>query len=1091
VGYYKRSPAFRLHSSLRPESPEFRGHDAAASDSILRWSAAASASFMNLPLMSDSVSSTLSPGARFGNYEILQQLGAGGMGEVYRARDTRLDREVAIKTLSVERLAQPEALARFEKEARSASALNHPNIVTIYELGHVNRTHYIAIELVDGETLRQLLASGPIPFRKSVALAAQIAEALAKAHEIGVVHRDLKPENLMVCGGGTAKVLDFGLAKLAAVDRAQISDASTVMITEEGTVMGTVGYMSPEQATGREIDFRSDHFSFGSVMYEMVTGVPAFRKSSHAETLAAILRDEPERLGSRMLQAPAPFIWIVERCLAKNPKDRYASTRDLARDLAAVRDRLAESPTRPSEPRPNRLPLQRTTFIGREQEEAALRHLLGREEARLVTLTGPGGIGKTRLALQAAEGIASQFPGGVCFVPLSSVSDPSLIASPIAQAVGVRETGNQSPQESLKEYVSGLGQPTLLLLDNFEHLLAAAPLVAQLLTIGPKLKVVVTSQAPLHVYGEYEFPVPPLVLPDPKSIPPLEVLSGLPAIELFIERAQAVKNEFVLTQENAPVVAAICARLDGLPLAIELAAARIKLLSPAAMLARLEGRLNLLTGGARDLPSRQRTLRGTVDWSYGLLNATEQALFRRLSVFAGGCTLEAVEAVCDTGGDLGLDVFDGMASMVDKSLAQQVEQADTETRFRMLLTLREYALERLAESADESATHRAHAAYYLVLAEEGAEDIAAHPEWLDRFEVEHDNFRAALDYLIKTGDADWGLRMGAALFRFWETREHLTEGRGAIARILGLEGAAARPKLHARLRFAAGVLASEQGDYGSAQHMFEDSLETYHELNDNRGVAVALNALAVITRDRGEIAAASSLFERCVAIWKDLGDPVDIARAISNLASVMKLQGECERASSLYDECLTIFRQLGDLAGVAWTLNYQGDVARERADLVVARSFYEQSLSQFRQLRDSWGIASALSDLASLSCDQGNNAEARRLYGESIKMFQELGHKRGIARALECLAVTAAAQSNAERSLHLAGAAAALRQRLGAPLAPAEQLRLEKALEFARRTLGHAAGKAWMEGWAMPMEQAVHEALSCDMESGPRARNSA
>src|SRR5271165_3369652 len=1045
---------------------------------------------MDLPLMPDSVSSTLSPGTRFGDYEILQQLGAGGMGEVYRAKDTRLDREVAIKTLSLERLAQPEALARFEKEARSASALNHPNIVTIYELGRVNSTRYIAMELVDGETLRQLLASGPVPFRKAVTLAAQVAEALAKAHEIGVVHRDLKPENLMVCGGGTAKVLDFGLAKLAAVNRAQGSDASTTTITEEGTVMGTVGYMSPEQATGREIDFRSDQFSFGSVMFEMVTGVPAFRKPSHAETLAAILRDEPERLGSRMPQTPAPFIWIVERCLAKDPKDRYASTRDLARDLAAVRDRLADSPARPSEPRPNNLPLQRTAFISREHEEAALRHLLGREDARLVTLTGPGGIGKTRLALQVAEGIANQFPGGVCFVPLSSVSDHSLIASPIAQAFGVRETGNQSPQESLKEYVSGLGQPTLLLLDNFEHLVAAAPVVAQLLTIGPKLKVVVTSQAPLHVYGEHEFPVPPLALPDPKSIPPLEMLSSLPAVALFVERARAVKHEFALTKENAPVVAAICARLDGLPLAIELAAARIKLLSPTAMLARLEGRLNLLTGGARDLPSRQQTLRGTVDWSYGLLNAAEQTLFRRLSVFVGGCPLEAVEAVCDTKGDLGLDVLDGMASMVDKSLAQQVEQADSETRFRMLSTLREYALERLVESDDESATRRAHAAYYLVLAEEGAEDIAAHPEWLDRFEVEHDNFRVALDYLIKTGDADWGLRLGTALFRFWETREHLTEGRDAIGRVLALEGAAARPKLRARLLFAGAVLAGEQGDYGSAQQMFENSLETCLELNDKRGVAVALNALAVIARDRGDIAAAALLFERCVAIWKDLGDPADFARALSNLASVMKLQGEYERASSLYDECLTIFRQVGDVASAAWTLNYQGDVAREKADFVAARSFCEQSLSEFRRLRDSWGIASTLSDLASLSCDQGNNSEARRLYGESIKVFQELGHKRGIARALECLAVSAAAQSNAELSLHLAGAAAALRQRLGAPLTPAGQPRLEKALEFARRTLGNAAGTAWMEGWAMPIEQAVHEALNCYAEPGLRTRNS-
>jgi len=793
-----------------------------------------------------------------------------------------------------------------------------------------------------------------------------------------------------------------------------------------------------------------------------------------------------------MLQAPAPFIWIVERCLAKDPKQRYDSTRDLARDLAAVRDRLADAPARESEPRPNNLPVQRTAFIGREHEAAGLRQLLSRADVQLVTLTGPGGIGKTRLALQVAGEIADQFPGGVCFVALSAIGERGLIASTIAQAVGVRETGNTSPQESLMEHVGGLRQPMLLLLDNFEHLVSAAPVIAQLLTAGPKLKVVVTSQAPLHVYGEHEFPVPPLALPDPTSTPPLEVLSRLPAVALFVERAKAVKHEFTLTKENAPAVAAICSRLDGLPLAIELAAARIKLLSPSAMLTRLESRLNLLTGGARDLPTRQQTLRNTVDWSYGLLNGAEQTLFRRLSVFTGGCTLEGVEAVCDTKGDLGLDVLDGMASMVDKSFAQQVEQVDKETRFFMLSTIREYALERLAESDDESATRRAHAAYYLVLAEEGAEDIAAQPEWLDRFEVEHDNFRLAIDYLIKAGDADWGLRLGAALFRFWETREHLTEGRDAIARLLGLEGAAARPKLRARLLFAGAVLTAAQGDYGSAFPLFEESLETCVKLNDNRGVAVALNALAVNARDRGELAAASSLFERCVAIWKDLGDPANIARTLSNLASVMKLQGEYKRASSLYDECLTMFRTVGDVAGAAWTLNYLGDVAREKADLVAARSLCEQSLSEFRQLRDSWGIASALSDLASLSCDQGNNAEARRLYGESIKLFQELGHQRGIARALECLAVSAAAQSNAEQSLHLAGAAAALRQRLGAPLTPAEQPRLEKALEFARRALDNAAGlTAWMEGWAMPVEQAVDEALNCDAESGLRTRNSA
>ncbi len=1009
------------------------------------------------------------------------------MGEVYRARDTRLGREVAIKTISLTDHSQAEAVSRFEQEARSACALNHPNIVTIYELGHVNGTHYIAMELVCGETVRELLTAGPIPFRKAVTIAAQIADALSKAHEIGIVHRDLKPENLMVSGDGTAKILDFGLAKLFAVGPTQDRDKDGVTLmgalTETGMVVGTIGYMSPEQANGSAVDFRSDQFSFGAMLYEMVTGRRAFQGRSHAEITAAILRDEPERFRSKLAQAPAPFFWIVERCLAKDREQRYASTRDLARDLALVRDGLADAPPRRAEPRLSDLPVQRTAFIGREGEAAALRQLFSRQDVRLVTLTGPGGIGKTRLALQLAGDVAEQFPGGVCFVALSAVGERGLIASTIAQALGVRETGIQSPQESLQEYVSGLSQPMLLLLDNFEHLLSSAPLVAQLLTISPKLKVVVTSQAPLHVYGEHEFPVPPLTVPDPKSVLPLEALSQFPAVALFVERAQAVKHEFALTKENAHTIAAICTRLDGLPLAIELAAARIKMLSPSAMLTRLESSLKLLTGGARDLPIRQQTLRGTVDWSYGLLNPAEQTLLRRLSVFVGGCTLDGVEAVCDTKGDLGMDVLDGVASMVDKSLAQQLEQADAETRFLMLSTIREYALERLAESGDETATRRAHAAYYLVLAEEGAEDPAAQPEWLDRFEVEHDNFRRALDYLIKTGDADWGLRLAAALFRFWETREHLTEGRETIARLLSLEGAAAHPKLRARVLFAAAVLAGEQGDYTCAQQLLEESLESCVELQDNRGVAVALNALAVNARDRGELTMGCLLFERCVAIWRDLGGPADIARALSNLANLIKLQGDYARASALYRECLTLFRQAGDGAGVAWTLNYQGDVARETDGSPAARAFYEQSLAAFRQLQDGWGIASALSELARVSRDQGNYAEAGRLYGESIKMFQDLGHKRGVARVLECMASTAAAQAKAEHALRLAGAAAALRQRLGAPLSPAEQSRLENALEGARQSISNAAGlTAWMEGWAMPVERAVQEALGSPAE---------
>jgi len=1021
------------------------------------------------------------------HYRVIEKLGAGGMGVVYRAEDIDLGRAVALKFLLDEVAQDSQALSRFQREAKAASALNHPNIVTIYELGHVNDMHYIAMEMVCGETLRSLIRSAPLPFRKAINIATQIAEALAKAHEIGLIHRDLKPDNLMVTPDGTVKILDFGLAKLRSPGDSLLAQTSTSVsaLTELGMVMGTIGYMSPEQTNGESLDFRSDQFSFGAVLYEMVSGRPAFHRRNRAEIIAAILRDQPERLQSK-IQAPAPFFWILDRCLAKHPNERYASTQDLARDLATVRDLRVDSSMHSGASVASNIPVQRTAFIGREVEVIALQQLLNREDVRLVTLTGPGGIGKTRLALRVADEMSDHFAGGVYFVSLSAVREKEATITAVAQGIGLREVPGQSPHETLKEHVRSFSERTLLLLDNFEHLISAGPELAELLTLSHKLKVVVTSQALLHVYGEHEFPVPPLAAPNPRSVPAPATLSRFPAIQLFVERAKAVKHDFALTKENAAAIAAICARLDGLPLAIELAASRSKLLSPAAIMTRLESSLNLLSSGARDLPVRQQTLRGTVDWSYSLLSPAEQNLFRRLSVFVGGCTLEAVEAVCDTKADLGLDVLDGMASMVDKSLTQQLDLAEVETRFQMLSTIREYALERLTESGEEHLTRRAHAAYYLVLAEECGSELSSHPEWLERFDLEQHNFREALEFLIRTDETDWGMRLGSALFHFWEMREHFAEGCVLLGRLLDLPGAAAQPKLRARLLFYAAILAGSQGDFVVSEKLHRANLEACRELYDYDGVAVALNALGITARDRGELTTACSLFEQCVEAWRDLDRSSDAARALSNLANVVRLQGDYSRASALYEECLTIFRKTGDSAGVAWTLNYLGDLAAERASFAAAASYYEESLSAFRRLGDGWGMASALCDQARLSTAQAKYEDAERLYGESVQVFQNLGHKRGIARVLECVAVNAALQSRAEQALRLAGAAAALRQRIGAPLIPAEQSQLERKLEASRKVLTNAAGlQAWSSGWEMPLEEAVNEALGKHETASP------
>ncbi|HYB53611.1 MAG TPA: protein kinase, partial [Thermoanaerobaculia bacterium] len=816
---------------------------------------------------------TLPTGTKLGPYEILSVLGAGGMGEVYRARDTRLPREVAIKVLPEELGADTERLARFDREARAASALNHPNVVTIYDVGREGRISYIAMELVEGKTLRELTDGGPLPVRNLLQIGAQVAEGLAKAHAAGIVHRDLKPENLMISEDGFVKILDFGLAKLAGPSSGALSGARTLAESQtvEGVLLGTVAYMSPEQASGRALDFRSDQFSLGSLLYEAAIGTHAFRRQTAVETMAAVINHDAEPMGALNPRLPAPLCWIVERCLAKDPNARYASTRDLARDLAEVRDRFSEAPREISETRPSNLPAPRSGFVGRQRERLAVRELLGRPDVRLVTLTGPGGIGKSRLGLEIARELADAFPGGVHYVPLEPLSEPGLIGSTIAQALGLREAAGQAALATLREFLQSPARaPMLLVLDGFEHLIAAAPQVSELAAAAPRLKLLVTSRSRLHVYGEHEFPVPPLAVPDPKEAD-AETLGQYESVALFLQRAAAARPSFVLTAESAAAVAEICARLDGLPLAIELAAARVKLLSPAALRARLESRLALLTDGARDLPARQQTLRGAIDWSHDLLDPAEQMLFRRLSVFAGGCTLEAAEAVCNARTDLERDVLDLMSSLIDKSLVQQVEPADGEPRFLMLETIREYALERLCAGGDEALARRAHAAYFLVLAEEEGGNAEEADQALGRLEIEHDNLRAALDTLTQAADAEWGMRLAAALFQFWETRDHLAEGRERLERVLKLPGAGAPVKARARVLFAAGVLTGEQGDYGGSRALLAESLEINRSLGDSWGVAVSQNALAVSALDGGDAETARTLFEENLPLWRELG----------------------------------------------------------------------------------------------------------------------------------------------------------------------------------------------------------------------------
>jgi predicted ATPase len=1021
----------------------------------------------------------LSPGARLGPYEIVAALGSGGMGEVYRARDVRLGRELAVKVLSDKFSADREALERFEREACSASALNHPNVVTIYDVGEHEGTRYIAMELVEGCSLRRTLARGALPIRDVLDITAQVTGALASLHERGIVHRDLKPENIMISESGLVKLLDFGLSKLVVAEEASASTSGG--FTQPGVLLGTVSYMSPEQATGVFVDFYSDQFSFGAVLYEMVTGKQPFERGTAVETLAAILREEPTPIAQLNPGMPAPLFWIVERCLAKAPAGRYASTRDLARDVAAVRDHLSGAAAEPAARAPT-LPVPRTRLIGREREVEKVRNLLLHTEVRLVTLTGAGGSGKTRLALQVAAESSEAFNGGVWFVSLGSIYEARLVPSTIAQALGVRPAAGKPTEDCLKDAFRR-SQPVLLVLDNFEQVLPAAPSVAALLEASAALKVLVTSRSPLHIYGEHEFVVHPLRIPELQQPTARETLSQFPAVALFLARAAAIRPDLAHSGENVCAAAEICARVDGLPLAIELAAARVKVLPPPAILARMQSRLGLLTGGARDLPERQQSLRRTIDWSYELLDPAERKLFGRLSVFVRGCNLEAAEAVANPRGDLGAEVLETLSSLVDKSLIEQLNDPSGEPRFTMLETIREYGLERLAVSGEEKSVRRAHAAYFLVLAEDGSSpglNEFEEERWLDRFELELDNFRAALDWVTGSGNADWGLRLATALLRFWDGRGHRPEGRDRLLALLALPGVV-RTRVRARALFAAGILVSN--DAALDQALRQEGLEIARGLGDTRGLIASLSLLATGYRWYGDCASARPLMEEAAELARELGEPVTLGQMLNNLAVMVQEEGEYGRARSLYEESLSLFLQAGDRRAVASSLNHLGDLASEERDYSLAHSLYEQSLAAFRELGDRWGISGTLADLGDLARDEGDHELAHSQYRESLRMFLELKHDRGISRLLESLATCAAALGLSERSLKLAGAAAGLRQRLGIQVPFASNRRkADHSLEHPRAELDTTrAAAAWMEGWAMTTGEAIEYALEQDV----------
>lgn len=747
---------------------------------------------------------------------------------------------------------------------------------------------------------------------------------------------------------------------------------------------------------------------------------------------------------------------------------------------------------------PTKLPAPLTSFVGREQELADIRRLL--PASRLLTLTGPGGCGKTRLALRLAEDLlaTAEYPNGLWWTDLADLADPSLVPQAVALSLGVREQPGRQLLETLADYAGP--KRVLLILDNCEHLLAACAKVASaLLRACPHLQVLATSREALHIPGEYTWPVPSLSLPPPYSFPAATELTLYDAVHLFVERARASLPDFAVTAQNAFAVAQICYRLDGIPLAIELAAARVRVLSAGQIAERLDSALSLLTRGSLLAVPRQQTLRATLDWSYDLLAPNEQALFRQLSVFAGTFALEAVEAVCagagiepgEPGTEAGIEmaeILDLLSELVDKSLvAVERQEAGATlsggTRYRLLDTIRQYGRERLAAAGETTLFQARHASWYLELAEQADLEHAGTQQvmWLDRLEAEHDNFRTALEWAMRAQQAEIGLRIGAALCEFWNVRDYRTEGRVWLNQVLSLSDGHEYPKLRARVLLGAGTLARQGADFEAARALLTESLAISRDLGDTTGFAAALGALGAVAVFQQDYATARSLIEESLSINRAAGDRHSLAVNLNRLGRVLYHQGDYALARSLLEECLALDRELSKL-DKGRTIGNLGLVCQAQGDFVQAHSCFRQYLAMSREVGSERESANALLWLARLAEKQGDPLAEQSYLRESLAVFWELRARDGTASCLAHLARRIAAGAQADGMAAAARLFAAIDTLLAEPpslLLPVDPAEHERALGAVRAAMDKDAfAAAWAEGRAMMPEQVVEYALA-------------
>ncbi|MGD8394839.1 MAG: tetratricopeptide repeat protein [Candidatus Eiseniibacteriota bacterium] len=944
---------------------------------------------------------------RIGRYPVVGELGRGGMGVVYLARDPRLDRLLAIKILPPGIAVEEQRAQRFVREAKVLASLNHPNIATIHSLEEEDGRVFLTLEAIEGESLEARLRSGALPPTETFAIASQVARALEAAHERGIVHRDLKPANVQITPSGLAKVLDFGIAKIVAEQGSRPTGAAT-----RDEVLGTPGYMSPEQLDGKPVDRLTDIWAFGCLLYECLTGTAAFAGRNILESMFKTMEREPD-WHALPAEVPSSIVELVGRCLDRQPARRPAS-------IVAVRRLLDEQvasragPIAWREPaaavgdagRRERLPIQLTTFIARERPLSDVVALL--DQHRLVTLTGPGGCGKSRLAIEAARRLLGCFGEGVRFVELAALSDPGAVWQATAGALELKERPGEALRETVLAGISG--QELLVLLDNCEHLLeACGRLAEEMLRTAPRLKILATSRESLGCDGERVYLVPSMKVPEAARSTP-EALLTAEAVQLFVERATAALHGFTLTPERCAAIAEICRRLDGIPLAIEIAAASVRVLPVEELAERLDHRLSVLTHGSKTALPRHRTLRTAIEWSHELLSDEERAVFRRLAIFSGGWTLDAAEEVCCGESIDRWQVLDLMTRLVEKSLAEldleRSEQAGG-GRYRMLETIREYGLERARESGEATLLRERHLRYGCALAEEAATHVAdaEQAHWLQRLDHDYDNLRAAVEAWLESASTDdTGLRLVAALGWYWDVRGTWSEGRAYCESALR-HVSAENGSVRAHVVYWSGQLGRLMGDAAHARLRLQESLDMRRRLGDESGIADCLNNLANVAYLERDLSEARRLWEESLLIRRRIDDRVGTAVSLNNLGTLAWAQGDNDTAHTRFTDSLALRRELGDRRGAAVALANLANIARAGAHYDEARAFAAEAEDIYRLLGDEVGLARALFVHGAIALMQNDLSGAQAIQEECVEIHRRQDDRQGIASATHHLGI--------------------------------------------------------------------------------------